>query len=97
MFFDTPVCRAWVLAVSVQPFSEDRDANEAGNVSKIHSCQKDSFTYSFTSVVGNCCSEVSESVEGGHKTGKESFKDDSCGMYTKILASGLLHDTTYSH
>ena len=35
VFFDTPVCRAWVLAVSVQPFSEDSDANEAGNVSKI--------------------------------------------------------------
>jgi len=37
VFFDTPVCRAWVFAVSVQPFSEDSNANEAGNVSKIPS------------------------------------------------------------
>ena len=33
VFFDTPVCRAWVFAPSVQAFSEDSDANEAGSVS----------------------------------------------------------------
>ena len=37
-------------------------------------------SYSFTSVVGYCCSEVSESIEGGHKTSKEGLKDDSCSM-----------------
>lgn len=84
MFFDTPVCRAWVLAVSVQPFSEDSDANEAGNVSKMTFFPERSVCLFLTSVVGNCCSEVSESVEGRHKAGKESFKDDSCGMYTKF-------------